>query len=144
MLKNSDINITEQKAVKDFSKSMRICSLRTPYLNVVDKAYLIVKQYKEPTLDNIIESLNGDNNFMATAAIVGDDIECYKDVHMVLKGTDETGKTTVVQPKDDYIEKSRDMANCNANINDPNDEYSCHTTIGDTCVKITSIFIFLY
>ncbi len=131
LLKNNDVSITKQKAVKDFSKRMRIGSLITPYLNVVDKASLMVKQYKEPTLDNIMESLNGDNYFMANAAIVGDNIECYKDVHMVLKVTDETGKTTVVQPKSDYIEKNRDMVNCNANINDPNDEYSCHATIGD-------------
>ncbi|OOO67155.1 hypothetical protein BS638_06395 [Clostridium tepidum] len=75
----------------------------TPYLEVAIVSQTISQKYIEPNIDNVIEELKKEKinlkDIDCMATVGGDDIDFIKDLHIVLRVYSESGKETVIQPK---------------------------------------------
>lgn len=100
-------DIGEEKTLTCNNGMLIVCSIDTPYLFVAEEAEKYARQYKNVTYAEIANQTPNRKLCVCTSMIVGESVDFYKNVHMVLKVYYGNNQVKVIQPNEDVsVERS--------------------------------------
>ncbi|NMM61182.1 hypothetical protein HBE96_00375 [Clostridium sp. P21] len=109
--KSHEKDIGEEKTLTCNNGMLIVCSIDTPYLFVAEEAEKYARQYKNVTYAEIANKTPNRKLCVCTSVIVGESVDFYKNIHMVLKVYYGNNQVKVIQPNEDVAIERNSLNN---------------------------------